>query len=71
MQLSLSVKTVKHFFSEIYKILKDTDTKVSEVWVGFSEVNFFKGNDESEIRNYLCNFESIYIQKGNYTWDCS
>jgi len=66
MKLSLSVKSVKHFFSEIYKILKETDTKVTKIWVGFSEVNFFKGNDESEIRGYLCNFESICIQKGNY-----
>ncbi|MHA1374113.1 MAG: NERD domain-containing protein [Promethearchaeota archaeon] len=66
MKLSLSIKTVKHFFSEIYKILKETDTKVTEIWVEFSEVNFFKGNDESEIGGYLCNFESICIKKGNY-----
>lgn len=66
MRLSLSIKTVKCFFSEIYKILRGTDTKVSEIWLSFSEINFFKGNDESEIRCYLCNFESISIQKGNY-----
>ncbi|MHA1669051.1 MAG: hypothetical protein ACTSV5_00580 [Promethearchaeota archaeon] len=66
MKLSLSVKTVKDFFSEIYKILKNTDTKVTEVWIGISEVNFFKGTDEYEIRGYLSNFESICIQRGNY-----
>ncbi len=66
MKLSLSIKTIKQFFSEIYKILKGTDTKVTEVWVGISEVHFFKGNDESEIRGYLLNFKSICIQKGNY-----
>jgi hypothetical protein len=66
MKLSLSVKTVKHFFSEIYKILKGSDTRVSKVWIEFSDINFFKGNDECEIRSYLSNFESIEIQKGNY-----
>lgn len=64
--MSLSVKTVKIFFSELYKILKKTDIKLTEVWVEFSEVNFFKYNDEPEIRDYLSNFESICIQKGNY-----
>lgn len=46
--------------------MKGTDTKVTEVWVGISEINFFKGNDEPKIRSFLFNFESICIQKGNY-----
>ena len=66
MELSLSVKSVKHFFLELYKILKGTDIKVTKIWIGFSEINFFKCNDEPEIRDYLCNFESLSIQKGNY-----
>lgn len=51
---------------EIYNILKETDTNVLEIWYEISEIRFFKKFDNSELRDFLNNFNCVSIQKGNY-----
>ena len=49
--------SIKHFFYDIYKILKETDKDVVEVW---SEVSDFVGLehlDKYELTDFLNNFE--------------
>ena len=66
MNFVYSQSSLKHFFMEMYNILKDTDPKVLEIWYEISEIKFFKKFDNSELREFLYNFNCVSIQKGNY-----
>ncbi len=57
---------IKHFFLEIYNLLKDTDSAVTEIWFEISEIEFFKDFSDFELRDFLDKFDFISIQKGNY-----
>ena len=63
---TFSWKSIKQFYSEIYQILKETDTNVIDVWWEFSEIPFYNQFNKSELREFLGNFNFISIQKGNY-----
>lgn len=61
--------SIKHFFYDIYKILKETDKDVVEVW---SEVSDFVGLEQLgkyELTDFLNNFEFLTREKGNYNKD--
>ena len=62
----LSSPLIKHFFLEIYNLLKDTDSAVTEIWFEISEIEFFKDFSDFELRDFLDKFDFISIQKGNY-----
>ncbi len=61
-----SSPSIKHFFLEIYNLLKDTDSAVTEIWFEISEIEFFKDFSDFELRDFLDKFDFISIQKGNY-----
>jgi hypothetical protein len=61
--------SIKHFFYDIYKILKETDKDVVEVW---SEVSDFAGLEQLDkyaLTDFLNNFEFLTREKGNYKKD--
>jgi hypothetical protein len=57
---------LKQFYNEIYYILKDTNTKITEVWCEISKIPCLNKCTISEIRDFLINFDFVSIQKGNY-----
>jgi len=61
-----SSPSIKSFFLEIYNLLKDTDSAVTEIWFEISEIEFFKNLSDFELRDFLDKFDFISIQKGNY-----
>ncbi|MFX0104797.1 MAG: hypothetical protein ACFE75_04850 [Candidatus Hodarchaeota archaeon] len=62
----LTESSLKLFFTEIYLILKETDTNVIDIWCEISEITFLEHFNHSEIREFLGNFNFISLQKGNY-----
>jgi hypothetical protein len=58
--------SLRQFYNEIYYILSETDTNVINVWWEISEISFFNQFNLLEVRNFLENFDFIWLQKGNY-----
>ncbi|MHA1526636.1 MAG: hypothetical protein ACTSQD_06360 [Promethearchaeota archaeon] len=58
--------SIKHFFYDIYKILKETDKDVVEVWSEVSEFVGFEQLNKYELTDFLNNFEFLTQEKGNY-----
>jgi hypothetical protein len=58
---------LKRFFIEIFNILKDSDPKVTEVWIEPSEVLFFIRYNKYQINEFLEIIDSVSIKKGNYS----
>ncbi len=58
--------SLKQFFSEIYHILRETDSNVIEIWLELSKISFLDQFSESKIKNFIGNFNFISLQKGNY-----
>ncbi len=58
--------SLRQFYNEIYYILKETDTNITEVWWEISEIPFFNKFNHSELRDFLTNFDFVSLQKGNY-----
>ncbi|MFX0029649.1 MAG: NERD domain-containing protein [Candidatus Hermodarchaeota archaeon] len=58
--------SIQRFFTEIYHILRETDSNINEIWCEFSKISFFKDFRGAELNNFLEHFEFISIKKGNY-----
>ena len=61
-----STPSLKQFFLEIYNLLREGDSEVTELWVEISEVDFLKKFSALELREFLDKFDFISVQKGNY-----
>ncbi|TFG25693.1 MAG: hypothetical protein EU529_00335 [Promethearchaeota archaeon] len=61
-----SPSSIKCFFSELYKIIGDTDKAVSEIWFEISEIKILEQLDKYELSEFLDNFEFIEKKRGNY-----
>ena len=61
-----SSPSIKQFFLEIYNLLKERDSEITEVWLEISEIDFLKDFSEYKLREFLSMFDFISIQKGNY-----
>ena len=61
-----STPSLKQFFLEIYNLLREGDSEVTELWVEISEVDFLKKFSALELREFLDRFDFISVQKGNY-----
>ncbi len=61
-----SLLSLRQFYREIFQILLETDTNVIETWWEISEISFLNQFKSSELREFLKNFDFIYIQRGNY-----
>ncbi|MFW9829419.1 MAG: hypothetical protein ACFFEY_17730 [Candidatus Thorarchaeota archaeon] len=57
---------LKRFFTEIFQVLKETETNVIEIWVEFSKLSFFARFNKIELKEFIQNFNFITIKKGNY-----
>jgi hypothetical protein len=57
---------LKQFFTEIFFILKETDTNVNEIWLEFSKITSLVNLDKSELKYFIGKFSFITIKKGNY-----
>lgn len=62
-----SLSFIKRFFHEIYRILRDIDKEVSEVWYEISEINLLRKFNKYELSEFLDNFDFIEKKRGNYT----
>ncbi len=58
--------SLRQFYTDIYHILRETDTNVFEIWWEPSEIPFLIQFNQSELRDFLGNFNFIFIKKGNY-----
>ena len=58
--------SLRQFYTEIYHILRETDTNIFEIWWEPSEIPFLIQFNQSELRDFLENFNFIIIKKGNY-----
>jgi len=58
--------SIKQFFLEIYNLLREGDSEVTELWIEISEIDFLKNFSDLELREFLERFNFISIQKGNY-----
>jgi len=61
-----SIQSLKQFFLEIYNLLNEGDSEVTELWFEISDIEFFKKFNDLELREFLERFDFISIQKGNY-----
>ena len=57
---------LKQLYNELYSILRETDTNVTEIWWEISGIPFLNQFSNFELRDFLMNFEFISLQKGNY-----
>jgi hypothetical protein len=60
--------SIIQFYTEIYYILRETDPEIIEVWWEISEIPFLNQFNNSELREFIANFDFISIQKGNYLY---
>ena len=60
--------SLKQFFTEIYLILKETNTNVIDIWWEISKIPFLNHFNHSELREFLGNFNFVSLQKGNYLY---
>jgi len=63
-----SDSSLSHFFNEIYNILREVNTHITEVWVEISKITFLKKFNQSELIDFLGKFEFISLKKGNYIY---
>jgi len=61
--------SIKHFFYNIYKILKEKDKDVVEVWSEVSDIAVLEHLDKYKLTDFLSNFEFLIREKGNYNKD--
>jgi hypothetical protein len=61
-----SISSIKQFILEIYNLLKEGDSEVTELWLEISEIEYLRDFNELELREFLEKFEFASIQKGNY-----
>ncbi|MFW9879703.1 MAG: hypothetical protein ACFFG0_42050 [Candidatus Thorarchaeota archaeon] len=61
-----SDSSLQNFFTEIYHILREADSKVNEIWCEISKISFFQGLGKTDMYEFLESFEFISIKKGNY-----
>ena len=47
-------------------ILKETDTELTEIWCEISKISSLVKFNDYELKEFLLNFKSISIRKGNY-----
>lgn len=58
--------SIKRFFHDIFKILKETDKEVIDIWYDPLENGIFKRFNDDQVNEILENFECIKVEKGNY-----
>ena len=57
---------LKQFFIEIFHRLRETNTDVIEIWLEFSKIPFLNQFNDSDLKEFIGNFNFISLKKGNY-----
>ena len=52
-----STPSLKQFFIEIYNLLREGDSEVTELWIEISEIDFLKNFSDLELREFLERFD--------------
>jgi hypothetical protein len=60
------MSSVKQFILEIYNLLKESNSEVTDLWLEISEIDYLRNFNELELRDFLEKFDFISIQQGNY-----
>ncbi len=63
-----SDSSLSRFFSEIYNILREVDNGITETWCEISKITFLKKFNQSDLIDFLGEFEFISLKKGNYIY---
>ena len=58
--------SLRQFYTELYHNLRETDTKVIEIWWEISKIPFLIQFNYNELRDFIGNFNFISLKKGNY-----
>lgn len=62
----MKMGTLNQFYTEIYYILRETATNITEVWWEISQIAFLNQFSKYELKDFLNNFNFISLQRGNY-----
>ena len=63
---SFSEKSLKQFFQSLYLTLKNFDAELTEVWCEPSDVDYFRGFSQDQIKEFTSYFDFISMKRGNY-----
>jgi len=66
MSNSITFSLLKRFFHDIFKILKETDKEVIDIWYDPLENGLFRGFNGDQVNEMIENFDCIKVEKGNY-----
>ncbi|MHA1914141.1 MAG: NERD domain-containing protein [Promethearchaeota archaeon] len=66
MQYSHSESSLRHFYTQIYNLLRETDTNILEMWCEISDIPFCADFSTTKLTDFLENLPFISIKKGNY-----
>lgn len=58
--------SIKRFFHDVFKILKETDKEVIDIWYDPLEHGLFSRFNNDQVSEILENFDCIKVEKGNY-----
>ena len=67
MKTQFSTSFITHFYRDIYKILRNSDSDTTEIWYEVSKISYLKNLDKFEILNFINHFNFIKLEKFNYT----
>ena len=66
MSNSCTLSSIKRLFHDLFKILKETDKEVLDIWYDPLENGLLKRFNNDQINEILENFNCIKVEKGNY-----
>lgn len=61
-----TLSSIKRFFHDVFKILKETDKEVIDIWYDPLENGLLKRFNNDQVNEILENFNCIKVEKGNY-----
>ena len=56
-----------HFYRDIYKILRNSNSDTTEMWYEVSKISYLKNLDKYELLNFISDFKFVKLEKFNYT----
>jgi hypothetical protein len=63
-----SESSLLDFFTEIHKILRETNPDIIEIWCEISKITFFNKMEKAEFYEFIDKFDFISLKKGNYIY---
>lgn len=66
MSCPFTQQLIKHFFIQVYRLIKKNNRDISEVWCELSDLTSLSQFNEANLKDFIDTFEFISIEKGNY-----